>query len=148
MSLKIKNLIIIDSNFILLPYQFKIDYLNDIYLSLAGKTRFYVFKQSFDELEAKTLRNPKAIKFKKQYKSGMDYLETMEKKYPLYFVDDVKKSDETTDDFLLRRAKDFKKEFKHVYLATNDSELRYRAKKNGISVIFLRQKKFLSIERS
>lgn len=142
------NIIIIDSNFILLPFQFKIDYLNDIYLILEGKTRFYVFKQILDELNAKIIRETKARKFNRQLKGGMNYLEKNEKVYPIYFIDEIKNDNETTDEFLLRWCIKFKKEYKNVYLATNDSELRKKAKISNVNVIFLRQMKYLSIERS
>ena len=142
------NVIIIDSNFILLPYQFKIDYLNDIYLNLEGKIRFYIFKQVIDELKAKESREPKARKFRRMFKSGMSYLEKNEKIFPIYFVDEVKNKHETTDEFLLKWCIRLKKEYRHVFLATNDSELRKKAKNSNISVIFLRQKKYISIERS
>lgn len=147
-NFKSVNVIIIDSNFILLPYQFKIDYLNDIYLSLEGKIRFYVFKQVINELKAKESREPKARKFRRMFKSGMSYLEKSEKIYPIYFIDEIKNNDETTDEFLLRRCIKFKKEYKNVFLATNDSELRKKAKNSNINLIFLRQKKFISIVRS
>lgn len=148
MSLKNHNLVIIDSNFILLPYQFKIDYLNEIYLNLEGKTRFYIFKQILDELESKKRKTPIVSKFRRQYKSGMSYLEKNEKIFPIYFVDEIKKKNETTDDFIIRWCLKFKKEYKCVFLATNDAELRKKAKKAHINVIFLRQRKYLSIERS
>ena len=147
-NFKSVNVIIIDSNFILLPYQFKIDYLNDIYLSLEGKIRFYVFKQVINELKAKESREPKARKFRRMFKSGMLYLEKSEKIYPIYFIDEIKNNDETTDEFLLRWCIKFKKEYKNVFLATNDSELRKKAKNSNINVIFLRQKKYISIVRS
>ena len=147
-KLKSVNVIIIDSNFILLPYQFKIDYLNEIYLSLEGKIRFYIFKQVIDELKAKQSREPKARKFRRIFKSGMSYLEKNEKIYPIYFIDEVKNTNETTDEFLLRWCNKFKNEYKNVFLATNDSELRKKAKTSKINLIFLRQKKFISIERS
>ena len=146
-SIKNISVIIIDSNFILLPFQFKIDYLNDIYLNLEGKIRFYIFKQVIDELKAKESREPKARKFRRMFKSGMSYLEKNEKIFPIYFLDEVKNSSETTDEFLLKWCIKFKKEYKHVYLATNDSELRKKAKNSNINVIFLRQKKYISIER-
>jgi rRNA-processing protein FCF1 len=145
---KSTNVVVIDSNFILLPYQFKIDYLNDIYLSLEGKTRFYIFKQVFDELTAKELREPRAKKFRRHFKAGKSYLEKNEKIYPIYFIDEIKSKAETTDEFLLRWCIKFKKEYRHVYLATNDAKLRKTAKESKISVIFLRQKKFISIQRS
>ena len=150
MSLKKKNdnIVVFDSNFILLPYQFKIDYLNDIYLNLEGKTRFYIFKQSLDEIEAKIRRDPKTRKLKRQYKGGMAYLDKNEKIYPLYFIKEIKENNETTDEFLLKWCRKFKKEYKKVYLATNDSELRKKAKNSNVNIIFLRQQKFLVIERS
>ncbi len=142
------NVVVIDANFILLPYQFKIDYLNDIYLSLEGRTRFYIFKQVLNELRAKEHREQKARKFHRMLKSGMSYLEKYEKSYPIYFIDDLKNQAETTDDFLLKWCIKFKKEYRHVFLATNDSKLRKKAKNSNINLIFLRQKKFISIERS
>ena len=145
---KTYNLIVIDSNFILLPYQFKIDYLNDIYLNLEGKTRFYIFKQVLDELEAKKRRTPITSKFRRQFKFGMSYLKKNEIVYPIYFIDEIKKENETTDDFLLRRCIDFKTDYKRVFIATNDAQLRKKASKAKINLIFLRQKKYLSIERS
>ena len=146
-SIKNINIIIIDSNFILLPFQFKIDYLNDIYLILEGKIRFYIFKQVIDELKAKESREPKARKFRRMFKSGMSYLEKNEKIYPIYFIDEIKNKNEITDEFLLRWCIKFKKEYRHVFLATNDSELRKKAKNSNVDVIFLRQKKYISIER-
>jgi len=150
LSLKKKddNIVVFDSNFILLPYQFKIDYLNDIYLNLEGKTRFYIFKQSLDEIEAKIRREPKTRKLKRQFKGGMAYLDKNEKIYPLYFIKEIKEKNETTDEFLLKWCRKFKKEYKKVYLATNDSELRKKAKNSNVNIIFLRQQKFLVIERS
>ncbi len=145
-KLKNINIIIIDSNFILLPFQFKIDYLNEIYLSLEGKIRFYIFKQVIDELKAKERREPKARKFRRMFKSGMSYLEKNEKIFPIYFVDEVKNKYETTDEFLFKWCIRLKKEYRHVFLATNDSELRKKAKNSNINVIFLRQKKYLCIE--
>ena len=147
-KLKNINIIIIDSNFILLPFQFKIDYLNDIYLKLEGKIRFYIFKQILDELNAKIIRETKARKFNRHLKGGMNYLEKNEKVYPIYFIDEIKNDNETTDEFLLKWCIRLKKEYRHVFLATNDSELRKKAKNSNVNVIFLRQKKYISIERS
>ncbi len=42
----------------------------------------------------------------------------------------------------------FKKEFSHVFLATNDSELRKKAKESKINIIYLRQKKLIEFERA
>ncbi|MHA1291196.1 MAG: type II toxin-antitoxin system VapC family toxin [Promethearchaeota archaeon] len=143
-----KNTVIIDSNFILLPFQFRIDFLREISDKLEGKTRFIVFEQIIKELEAKKKREPKKIKFQLQLQSGLAYLEKFKESYNISFKNILKSFEETTDDFLLRACSDYKKKYKNVYLATNDSELRKRAKIAKINTIFLRQKKFLHIERT
>ena len=142
------NFIIIDSNFILLPFQFKIDYFNEIRLKLEGKLKFIIFQQILNELEAKKRRESKATKFVKFLESGLMYLERNKEKYDIEIREDVKKDYETTDNFLIKIVIELKKESNNTYLATNDSELRKMAHKQHINTIFLRQKKFLSIERA
>ena len=96
------NIVVIDSNFILLPFQFKIDYLYDIEKNLEGKTKFIVYQQIIDELEAKGKREPNATKFEMQLKSGLFYLEKFKEDYNLEFNHSIKEHFETTDDFLIR----------------------------------------------
>jgi len=141
------NLIILDSNFILLPFQFKVDYLNEIRLNLEGEVEFIIFKQILKELEAKQVREPNATKFQREFKSGLSYLEKNRNKYDITFLDETKKAIETTDDFLLRKAIELKIENQLIFLATNDSILRKKAGEFGLNSIFLRQKKYLSFER-
>ncbi len=141
------NLIILDSNFILLPFQFKVDYLNEIRLNLEGEVEFIIFKQILNELEAKQVREPNATKFQREFKSGLSYLEKNRNKYDITFLDETKKAIETTDDFLLRKAIELKIENQLIFLATNDSILRKKAGEFGLNSIFLRQKKYLSFER-
>ena len=141
------NLIIIDSNFILLPFQFKIDYLNEIRNNLEGNLKFVIFQQILNELEAKKKREPKSTKFIRLLNSGLLYLEKNKGKYEIDLVDDIKQENETTDDYLLRKTTELREEFQTVFLATNDSELRRKARLSSINTIFLRQRKYLSIER-
>ncbi len=141
------NLIVIDSNFILLPFQFKIDYLNEIRNNLEGNLKFVIFQQILNELEAKKKREPKSTKFIRLLNSGLLYLEKNKGKYEIDIVDDIKQENETTDDYLLRKITELREEFQTVFLATNDSELRRKARLSSINTIFLRQKKYLSIER-
>ena len=146
-AIKIDNIVIIDSNFILLPFQFKIDYLNDIVFQLEGKVKFIIFEQIMDELRAKELRNPHNVKFHTQYHSGISYLENNKQKYILSYDNAIKDKNETIDNFLVRKSKELKSVASRVFLATNDSELRKEARKSNIGTIFLRQKKYLSFER-
>ena len=142
----LENLIVIDANFILLPFQFKIDYLYDIDSSLEGHTTFILFKQILDELDAKRLRKPNASKFIMNLKSGFLYLEKNKEKYNFVYNNLTKSIEETTDDFLVRNCQELKGKEKRVYLASNDSELRRNVRKIGVSTIFLRQKKYLSFD--
>lgn len=142
----VENLIVVDANFVLLPFQFKIDYLCEITASLEGKTIFIVYKQIRDELEAKKLREPNATKFHMNLKSGLLYLEKNNDKFNILYRQSIKSKEETTDDFLLKTCQELKGKNKKVYLASNDAELRRKARKIGISTIFLRQKKYLSFD--
>jgi len=142
------NLIVIDSNFILLPFQFKVDYLNEIRIKLEGKLKFIIFRQILNELDAKKKRETKATKFQRQLKSGLSYLESNKENFSIEFIDKFKDKNETTDDFLLRKLITLKEESRNIFLATNDSELRKRARELGLSTIYLRQKKYISIERA
>jgi len=142
----LENHVVIDANFILLPFQFKINYLYDIESNLEGRTVFILFKQILDELEAKRLREPNATKFIMNLKSGLSYLESNNEKYNIVYNHLTKSDEETTDDFLVRNCKELKDKEKRVYLASNDKDLRRKARKIGVSTIFLRQKKLLSFD--
>ncbi|NVM35298.1 MAG: hypothetical protein HWN81_06860 [Candidatus Lokiarchaeota archaeon] len=142
------SVIIIDSNFILLPFQFKIDYFLEIRQILEGKLKFIIFQQIFNELESKKKREPKSTKFRRFLESGLLYLKKSYDKYPIEIIEEGKNDNETTDEFLLKKANVLKIKGKNVYLATNDSELRKKAHNQHINTIFLRQKKYLSVERA
>jgi len=142
----VENLIVVDANFVLLPFQFKIDYLSEITTNLEGKTIFIIFKQVLDELEAKKLREPNATKFHMNLKSGLLYLENNNDKFNIIYKQNIKSKEETTDNFLLKTCQELKEKNKKVYLASNDAELRRKARKIGFNTIFLRQKKYLSFD--
>ncbi|MFX0046821.1 MAG: PIN domain-containing protein [Candidatus Hermodarchaeota archaeon] len=142
----LENYIIIDANFILLPFQFKIDYLTEITASLEGITQFVIYEQILNELKAKRLREPNATKFHMNLKSGLLYLEKNNAKYNILYKQRIKSKEETTDNFLLKICLELKNENKKVYLASNDAELRRKARRIGINTIFLRKKKYLSFD--
>jgi len=140
------HLIILDANFILLPYQFKIDYFREIDQQLGGKLLFIIFQQVYDELDAKMEREPQASKFKRHYTGGLQYIEKFKDTYEVCELPITKRPEETTDAFLLRIAIALNSKSPHLFLATNDADLRKKAKQAHINVIFLRQRKFLSFE--
>jgi len=142
------NIVILDANFILLPYQFKVDYLEEILMDLEGKTEFIVYKQILNELEAKRKREPNATKYERLLKSGLDYLDKKKNQYIIKILDDIKDEKETTDNFLLRKAIELSKMNRYIFMATNDYELKKKLKINKINRIFLRQRQHIQIERS
>ena len=85
-----QNIIVLDSNFILLPFQFKIDYLNEIRDKLEGKLEFLIFKQVLNELKAKRRREPNATKFSKFLNSGLTYLEKNNTNFNIEYVEELK----------------------------------------------------------
>jgi rRNA-processing protein FCF1 len=116
-------------------------------MKVEGKLKFIVYQQIFNELESKRKREPKATKFTRLLDSGLSYLEKNQPNFEIDFLEDVKNRDELTDEFLLRKSLELKDKGFLVFLATNDSELRRKARRSELNTIYLRQKKFLSIER-
>ncbi len=144
---KIINLVILDANFILVPIQFGVDYLEKIEFTLEGKTKFIIFKQILDELRAKKKRlqqQEKSATFETQFKAGLDYIEKKKSQHTIEFVGDVKSKEETTDDFLFRKIKELEGKHPYIYLATNDRGLRRRVKPYA-SLILIRQGKKIYI---
>jgi rRNA-processing protein FCF1 len=141
-------LIVLDANFILLPFQFKIDYLNEIRNNLEGTLRFIIFQQVLNELKAKANREIRTTRFKRLLDGGLVYLETNKEKFEIDFLEDIKDGNESTDDFLFRKTKEQKDKSHIIFLATNDSDLRRRARLANLITIYLRQKKYLVIERT
>lgn len=140
--------VIIDANFILLPFQFKIHYLEEIEQKLQRKVKFVVFKQVIDELEAKAKREKNSSKFSLLLNSSLSYLDKYKEIFSILQDPSIKALDETSDSFLLRKCLELKNEDLLVYLATNDKELKNKAKQFKINIIFMRQKKIISVERA
>ena len=138
-----KYYVIIDSNFLFLPIQFKIDYLHEIFLNLGGKSNLILFQQILNELNSKLKRETQARKFKMDFEASLQYLDMNKGKYSIQYLNKVKKDNETTDEFLLQECISYKTEGSKVFLATNDSKLRNKANQHGIHTIYLKQKKYL-----
>jgi len=146
----VSNVVVLDANFILIPSQFHINYLEEIVYKLEGLTQFFVYQQVFDELKSKEERlvqEGKNNRFHTQFEAGKRYLYQNKNEYQISFIDQIKNENETTDEFLLRKTLKLKTQYRHVFLASNDYELRKKARKSQISVIYLRQKQFISIRR-
>ena len=122
---------IIDTNFLMMMFQLKVDVVNELKLKLPSYYELIVPSVILDELSLlkKTLRG------KDKLAASMAYQYAQQKPFK---VIDVQK-DMAVDDVLLNLCDD-----KDV-LCTNDKNLRRRARKRGINVIYLRQHKLMDI---
>ena len=122
--------VVIDTNFFMVPFQFNVDVITELENSLPS---YKLTTPSFVINELKGLkRNSKgkvrlnanlALKLANSSKVEIKDISLLE--------------NETVDDALLRVSE---------VLATNDIELKNRAKNKGITVVYLRQKKYIAVD--
>ena len=122
--------VVIDTNFFMVPFQFNVDIITELENLLPS---YKLTTPSFVINELKGLkRNTKgkvrlnanlALKLANSSKVEIKDISLLE--------------NETVDDALLRVSE---------VLATNDIELKNRAKDKGITVVYLRQKKYIAVE--
>ncbi len=122
--------IVIDTNFFMVPFQFNVDIITELENLLPS---YKLTTPSFVINELKGLkRNSKgkvrlnanlALKLANSSKVEIKDISLLE--------------NETVDDALLRVSE---------VLATNDIELKNRAKEKGITIVYLRQKKYIAVE--
>jgi rRNA-processing protein FCF1 len=127
--------IILDSNFLLVPAQFKLDIFEGIMIILNQNYESIVLSTTVDELRSLMKRG--APKLQKQAEMALIFAE----KCDLVNVD--REQGETNDDIIIRMAKQMK-----CLVATNDSELRKRLRNISIPVVYVRQKSRLELEGS
>ncbi|MCW4021168.1 MAG: DNA-binding protein [Candidatus Bathyarchaeota archaeon] len=124
--------VILDSNFLFIPFQFQIDIFEELE-SLFGKAESVVLSTTLEELE--DLKKKRSIKIRKQATAALE----MTKRCVTVRVE--KNQGESYDDVILRTAKEWR-----CPVATNDAELRKRLRKAGVATVFMRQKSYLEIE--
>lgn len=127
--------VILDSNFLFLPLQFKIDIFEAIKNLLNRKHELTVLSTTVDELQE--LAQKGSPKVRKQAKMGLKFIERCR------IVAVRRSSGESNDDVILRVARKWK-----CPVATNDRMLRQRLRDISIPVIYLRQKSRLELEGS
>ncbi len=109
-------MVVLDSNALMMPFIYKINLDIEI-LNLIGNAEFYVPSSVIGEIKRLSEKKWEA-------KAAMNLL----KKYRVINVNNI------GDDGVLEAAKKL-----NAYLLTNDEELRERAKKEKIKVIFMKQ---------
>jgi len=124
--------IILDSNFLLVPFQFRIDVFEELN-NLLGRAEPVVLSTTLEEL--KKLVEKGFAKKRIQFSAALKLAEKCE------ILKVEKGASESYDDVILRVACELK-----IPVATNDAELRKRLREAGVATVYMRQKARLVIE--
>ncbi|MCD6324680.1 hypothetical protein J7L97_00130 [Candidatus Bathyarchaeota archaeon] len=124
--------VILDSNFLLVPFQFRIDIFEELN-NLLGKAEPIVLSTTLEEL--KKMVEKRSAKEHMQFSAALKLAENCE------ILEVKREASESYDDVILRVAGELK-----IPVATNDAELRKRLRRAGLATIYLRQKSRLVIE--
>ena len=122
--------VVIDTNFFMVPFQFNVDIIDELEKALPSyklTTPIFVI----NELKGLKRNNKGKIRL------NADVALKLANSSNIEIKDISLENNETVDDALLRVSE---------VLATNDIELKKRARKKGITVAYLRQKKYIAID--
>lgn len=122
--------VVIDTNFFMVPFQFNVDIIDELEKVLPSyklTTPIFVI----NELKGLKRNNKGKIRL------NADLALKLANSSNIEIKDISLENNETVDDALLRVSE---------VLATNDIELKKRARKKGITVAYLRQKKYIAID--
>ena len=122
--------VVIDTNFFMVPFQFNVDIITELENKLPSYT---LTTPSFVINELKGLKNNNKGKVRLNANLALKLANSSK----VEIKDISLLENETVDDALLRVSE---------VLATNDIELKKRAKDKGITVAYLRQKKYIAID--
>ena len=122
--------VVIDTNFFMVPFQFNVDIVTELEKLLPS---YKLTTPSFVINELKGLK--KNNKGKTRLNANLALKLANSSKIEIKDISLLE--NETVDDALLRVSE---------VLATNDIELKNRAKDKGITVAYLRQKKYIAVE--
>ncbi|MER2013951.1 MAG: PIN domain-containing protein [Methanobrevibacter sp.] len=122
--------VVIDTNFFMVPFQFNVDIINELEKLLPS---YKLTTPSFVINELKGLKNNNKGKTRLNANLALKLANSSK----IEIKDISLLENETVDDALLRVSE---------VLATNDIELKNRAKEKGITVAYLRQKRYIAVD--
>ena len=122
--------VVIDTNFFMVPFQFNVDIITELEKLLPS---YKLTTPSFVINELKGLKRNNKGKIRLNANLALKLANSSK----VEIKDISLLENETVDDALLRVSE---------VLATNDIELKNRAKEKGITVAYLRQKKYIAVE--
>ena len=122
--------VVIDTNFFMVPFQFNVDIITELEKILPS---YKLTTPSFVINELKGLKKNNKGKIRLNANLALKLANSSK----IEIKDISLLENETVDDALLRVSE---------VLATNDIELKNRAKNKGITIVYLRQKKYIAVE--
>ena len=122
--------VVIDTNFFMVPFQFNVDIITELEKLLPS---YKLTTPSFVINELKGLKKNNKGKIRLNANLALKLANSSK----VEIKDISLLENETVDDALLRVSE---------VLATNDIELKNRAKEKGITVAYLRQKRYIAVE--
>ena len=122
--------VVIDTNFFMVPFQFNVDIITELENKLPS---YKLTTPSFVINELKGLKNNNKGKTRLNANLALKLANSSK----IEIKDISLLENETVDDALLRVSE---------VLATNDIELKNRAKDKGITVAYLRQKRYIAVD--
>ena len=122
--------VVIDTNFFMVPFQFNVDVITELENTLPS---YKLTTPSFVINELKGLKRNNKGKIRLNANLALKLANSSK----VEIKDISLLENETVDDALLRVSE---------VLATNDIELKNRAKNKGITVAYLRQKRYIAVE--
>jgi rRNA-processing protein FCF1 len=126
------NEVVIDTNFFMAPFQFNIDIIEELKKVLPS---YKLTTPRFVVSELEGLRNNKNKRVRMEASLALRIAQSDD----VEIMEISTKKGEAVDDALLRIAQS-------RILATNDIELKNRAKKRSIKVAYIRQKRYVQVE--
>jgi rRNA-processing protein FCF1 len=132
---KVPLTVVLDTNFIAVPAQFNVDIFSEAERLLERRIEFVVLSTALDELERK-LSSPSSRTEERHFRIAKELV----KRCTVIGPEDIPPLD-AVDDQVLEYAQRVK-----GILATNDRELRKRARKAGVPVLMLRGRKQLALD--
>jgi uncharacterized protein len=129
----VKKKVILDTNFLLIPGQFKVDIFTEIKRVMDEPFQMFIIDKTMDELKGIEILG-KTID-KQAVKLGRMLAESLIKQKSLKTINSYSKKH--VDDIIVSKANN------NVYVATQDKGLKKRVKAEGAKIITLKQKKYL-----
>lgn len=126
-ALQTTNPIIFDTNFLFVPFEFKIDLIGEVKRLVGSSYNFYIYQGTIDEL----------LNIEKKGDKNKKFLPLISKMLHVYNFKIIKSNQKYVDNQIIVNFNP------KLIIATNDKELRQKLIKEKFKIILMRQKSYL-----